>query len=106
MAKTKIRTKTPNPKPPDKGTPIAQGKEKVVAKGAAEPAAPAKSRVNPFRFLQQVRQETAKVTWPTRRETMTTTVMVFVMVLLCALFFFLVDQLLGTAVRYALHLAG
>jgi len=63
-------------------------------------------RTNPFTFLQQVRAETAKVTWPTRRETMITTLMVFVMVIVAAAFFFLVDQLLGWGVGFLLSLAG
>ena len=47
--------------------------------------------VNPFQFLQQVRAEVAKVVWPTRREVLLTTVMVFIMAALTAAFFFLVD---------------
>ncbi len=46
---------------------------------------------NPFQFLQQVRSETAKVHWPTRKEVVTTTIMVFIMAALTSLFFFLVD---------------
>ncbi|MGL4281111.1 MAG: preprotein translocase subunit SecE [Albidovulum sp.] len=46
---------------------------------------------NPLQFLQQVRSETAKVVWPTRREVMLTTVMVFIMAALTSVFFFLVD---------------
>jgi preprotein translocase subunit SecE len=57
------------------------------------------AKVNPLQFLQQVRQEASKVVWPTRRETMISTGMVFVMVVLAALFFFLVDQVLSTGVR-------
>ncbi|EYR82304.1 MULTISPECIES: preprotein translocase subunit SecE [unclassified Shinella] len=53
------------------------------------------SKTNPIAFLQQVRSETAKVTWPSRRETMISTVMVFVMVFLAAVFFFAADQLMG-----------
>ena len=53
------------------------------------------SRTNPFVFLQQVRAETAKVTWPSRRETMISTMMVLAMVALASIFFFSVDQLLG-----------
>lgn len=48
---------------------------------------------SPFKFLQEVRSETAKVTWPTRRETMITTIMVFVMVALASIFF-AADQLI------------
>ena len=53
------------------------------------------SKTNPFAFLKQVRSETAKVTWPSRRETMISTIMVFVMVFLAAVFFFAADQLMG-----------
>jgi preprotein translocase subunit SecE len=52
------------------------------------------AKTNPFEFIQQVRQEGAKVTWPTRRETMITTVMVMIMVALAALFFLGVDAIL------------
>jgi len=57
------------------------------------------AKINPFQFLQQVRQEASKVVWPTRRETLISTGMVFVMVILAALFFFLVDQVLSTGVK-------
>ena len=50
------------------------------------------SKTNPIAFLKQVRSETAKVTWPSRRETMISTVMVFVMVILAAVFFFAADH--------------
>ncbi|SEA38823.1 preprotein translocase subunit SecE [Rubrimonas cliftonensis] len=56
------------------------------------------ARVNPAQFIQQVRAETAKVVWPTRRETLLTTVMVFVMAAVAAIFFFFVDWLLGLGV--------
>lgn len=50
--------------------------------------------VNPFQFLQEVRAESAKVTWPTRRETMITTGLVILMVLFASLFFVVVDSML------------
>ena len=50
-------------------------------------------------FIQQVRQEVARVTWPTRKETMITAAMVFAMVFVAAAFFFLVDQALSAGVR-------
>ncbi|HXO89229.1 MAG TPA: preprotein translocase subunit SecE [Stellaceae bacterium] len=50
-------------------------------------------------FIQQVRQEVARVTWPSRKETMVTTAMVFAMVFVAAAFFFLVDQALSAGVR-------
>jgi preprotein translocase subunit SecE len=50
-------------------------------------------------FIQQVRKEMARVTWPTRKETLVTTAMVFVMVFIAAAFFFVVDQALSYGVR-------
>lgn len=64
------------------------------------------ARTNPAQFMRQVRQEISKVTWPSRRETVTSTAMVFVMVFLAALFFFLIDQVLSLAVRQILGLGG
>ncbi len=64
------------------------------------------AKFDPMLFLQQVRQETSKVTWPTRKETATSTGMVFVMVILAAIFFFIVDQILGSGVKLLLGLGG
>ncbi|HQY44513.1 MAG TPA: preprotein translocase subunit SecE [Paracoccaceae bacterium] len=61
---------------------------------------------NPFQFLQQVRSEVAKVVWPTRREVMLTTVMVFIMAALTAVFFFLVDLIIQTGLHAVLGIAG
>ena len=52
------------------------------------------------KFFRQVRLEVSKVTWPTRKETMITTAMVFVMVVLASLFFLAVDWILGSAVDW------
>ncbi|MEM7635402.1 MAG: preprotein translocase subunit SecE [Pseudomonadota bacterium] len=52
------------------------------------------AKTNPFEFLQQVRQETSKVTWPTRRETIITTIMVLILSAAAALFFLGVDAIL------------
>ncbi len=49
------------------------------------------AKANPFQFIQQVRSEVSKVVWPTRRETLLTTAMVFTMAFFAAIFFFLVD---------------
>jgi preprotein translocase subunit SecE len=57
------------------------------------------AKTNAAEFVQQVRQEAARVTWPTRKETMVTTAMVFVMVFIAAAFFFIVDQVLSYGVR-------
>ena len=64
------------------------------------------SKTNPFTFLQQVRAETAKVTWPSRRETMISTLMVFVMVFFAAIFFFAADQLMGWLIGLVLGAAA
>jgi preprotein translocase subunit SecE len=64
------------------------------------------AKKNIGQFFREVRQETSKVTWPTRKETMVTTMMVFIMVTLAAVFFWLVDKVLGTAVRFVLGLGG
>jgi preprotein translocase subunit SecE len=58
--------------------------------------------VNPFKFVQEVRQEVAKVTWPTRNETWVTTIAVLIMVTLAAIFFMLADQALGWLVSQIL----
>lgn len=57
------------------------------------------AKTNAAEFVQQVRQELARVTWPTRKETTVTTAMVFVMVFIAAAFFFVVDQGLSYGVR-------
>ncbi|CAN5272673.1 preprotein translocase subunit SecE [Bradyrhizobium sp. G127] len=57
---------------------------------------------SPFKFLQEVRSETAKVTWPTRRETMITTIMVFIMVAVSSIFFFVADQIIRVLITYLL----
>ncbi|MET3794974.1 preprotein translocase subunit SecE [Aquamicrobium terrae] len=62
----------------------------------------ASKTTNPFVFLQQVRTEVSKVTWPTRRETLISTVMVLIFSLLAMLFFFAADQLMGLAVELIL----
>ena len=54
---------------------------------------------SPFKLLQEVRSETAKVTWPTRRETTITTIMVFVMVTICSLFLFATDQVISVIIK-------
>ncbi len=64
------------------------------------------AKTSPGEFVRQVRQEVSKVTWPTRKETTVTTMMVFVMVFLLALFFFLVDQVLSWGVKLILGIGS
>lgn len=61
---------------------------------------------NPLQFLQQVRSETAKVHWPTRKEVVTTTIMVFIMAALTSVFFFLVDMIIRFGLTTILGMAG
>jgi preprotein translocase subunit SecE len=62
------------------------------------------ARTNPFVFLQQVRTEVSKVTWPTRKETMITTAMVIAMSVFAALFFLGVDWVFSVLVKIILGL--
>ncbi|MEX2648772.1 MAG: preprotein translocase subunit SecE [Alphaproteobacteria bacterium] len=64
------------------------------------------AKVSPAEFVRQVRQEASKVTWASRKETLITTATVFVMVILIALFFFLVDQVLSFAVKLLFGIGG
>ncbi|MGI4946818.1 MAG: preprotein translocase subunit SecE [Janthinobacterium lividum] len=56
--------------------------------------------IDPLKFVRDVRAEVAKVTWPSRRETLVTTGLVFALSALAAAFFFIADQVIGIAVRY------
>ena len=62
------------------------------------------ARVNPGEFFRQVRAETAKVVWPTRKETVTTAIMVVIMTTLLGLFFFGVDSAFSATVKALLGL--
>jgi len=64
------------------------------------------AKVSPGEFVRQVRAEAARITWPSRRETLLTTMMVAIMASILAVFFLGVDQLLGFIVRYLLSLAA
>ena len=64
------------------------------------------AKVNPGQFIREVRREVSKVTWPSRKEVMVTTGMVFIMVFLAAIFFFGVDLILSWMVRLILGLGG
>ena len=62
--------------------------------------------INPFKYVQQVRNEVSKIVWPTRKETMTTTVMVFIMSTLVALFFFIIDTITSNVLDIILKLSS
>ena len=64
------------------------------------------ANTSPLEFLRQVRQEVGRVTWPSRKETTVTTAMVFAMVIVAAIFFFLVDELLARGVQVVLGIGS
>jgi preprotein translocase subunit SecE len=64
------------------------------------------AKISPFKFLQEVRAEAAKVTWPSRRETAITTAMVFVMVAVASVFFLVADQVMRMFVTFVLGIGG
>ena len=64
------------------------------------------AKTSPAQFVREVRQEMAKVTWPTRKELAVTTVSVFVMAIAMAVFFFVVDQIIAWIVQVILGFGG
>jgi preprotein translocase subunit SecE len=64
------------------------------------------AKLSPFKFLQEVRAEADKVTWPTRRETTITTIMVFVMVAVSSILFLVADQIIRLVITFILGIAG
>jgi preprotein translocase subunit SecE len=64
------------------------------------------AKVSPFKFLQEVRAETQKVTWPSRRETMITTLMVFIMVAAASVFFLLADSVIRYFITFVLGIGN
>ncbi|EDP63064.1 transcription antitermination protein NusG [alpha proteobacterium BAL199] len=64
------------------------------------------AKVSPAQFVRQVRQEVSRVTWATRKDTATATLMVFIMVFAASIFFFLVDLGLSWGVQKVLGLGG
>ncbi len=62
------------------------------------------AKISPIQFFRQVKQEVKKVTWPTRKEVLQTSLMVVVIVAIAATFFFFVDQILGWGVKLILGL--
>ena len=64
------------------------------------------AKTSPAQFIRQVRQEVSKVTWPSRKETMITTAMVFVMVALASIFLMSVDIVFAELVQFVLQIGG
>ena len=86
-------------RPPIKAAPAAP------APKAATPDAPRK-RTTPVQFAREVRAEARKITWTSWRETWITSVMVFIMVVVTAIFFLVVDEALGQGMKFLLKLAA
>lgn len=63
-------------------------------------------KVGPVKYVGQVRQEARKVVWPTRKETIVTTIMVLIMTVLMGAFFFVVDSIISTIVRLIIELGA
>ena len=64
------------------------------------------AKTSPGEFINQVKAETKKVVWPTRKETVTTTILVGIMTFLLGIFFFGIDQLFAAIVKFLLSLVG
>jgi preprotein translocase subunit SecE len=62
------------------------------------------AKLDPAQFVRDVRTEVAKVTWPTRKETMITTGLVLALSVVAALFFLVVDQLIQLVMRYVFNI--
>ncbi len=96
MAEKKSDKKKPGGKNPQKPASTIEGAAEEVKK---------KKSVSPMEFLTQVRAEAEKVTWTSWKETQVSTVMVFIMVIVMAIFFLIVDQTLRFAVCTGLQLS-
>ena len=64
------------------------------------------AKTSPVKFVEEVRQEVSRVTWPTRKETTITTIMVFVMVFIASIFFLVADQIMRFGVGFLLGLSS
>ncbi len=91
-----------------KGRPLKVRPKSVVSAPAPKTAAPdaPRAKSSPIKFAREVRDEARKVTWTTWKETWITSVMVFIMVVITAVFFVVVDGGLGWAMQLLLNFAG
>ncbi|TRO88309.1 preprotein translocase subunit SecE [Glycocaulis profundi] len=77
-----------------------------TAQGGGSSAPARKKTTNPFKFIGEVRQEGRKVTWTSRNETIISSILVFIMATLAAIFFFGVDSLIGWIINFILGLGA
>jgi preprotein translocase subunit SecE len=85
--------------------PVKAAAPVAPAPKTATPDAP-KKRTTPIKFFQEVRAEARKITWTSWRETWITSIMVFIMVVVTAIFFLVVDEALGQGMKFLLKLAA
>jgi preprotein translocase subunit SecE len=88
-----------------RGATRAAAAQPPAVKGATTPDAPRRP-FNPARFIEEVRAEARKITWTSRQETWITSVMVFIMVLVTAVFFVVLDSALGFGMQHLLKFAS
>ena len=96
------KAKTPGRRPQAGAGPQTVPAAQTIAVDAPAP----KKKTSPGQFFSQVRAEGRKITWPSRKETWITSVMVFIMVLIASIFFWIVDTGLGFAFRYIIALGS
>jgi len=105
MAKAKSPGKRPQAgaRPQVGARPQAAGAAAAITVDSPEPKKP---RTSPGQFISQVRAEGRKIVWPSRKETWITSVMVFIMVIIAAIFFWIVDTGLGYLFRWIIGLGS
>ena len=97
------KAKTPGKRPQGSAKPQVAAAAAAITVDSPEPKKP---RTSPGQFISQVRAEVGKITWPTRREVITTTIMVLIMASLASIFFFLVDLGIKSGLAAVLGLVG
>jgi preprotein translocase subunit SecE len=103
------KAKSPGKRPQANAKPQVGAKAQAGAAGAAitvDSPEPKKPRPSVPQFIGQVRAEGRKIVWPSRKETWITSVMVFIMVIIAAIFFWIVDTGLGFAFRWIIGLGS
>lgn len=102
------KAKTPGKRPQGSAKPQMGAKPQAAGAAAITVDSPElkKPRTSPGQFFSQVRAEGRKIVWPSRKETWITSVMVFIMVIIAAIFFWIVDTGLGFAFRYIIALGS
>lgn len=103
MPKSKHRKKTKKTSAPSAASSAAPD-VKVTDKG--DDKRPPREKVSPLQFLRQVRDEARKVTWTTRNETMISTIMVLIMVMLMSIFFLTIDEILRRVIPLILNITA